>query len=109
MTDYATETASWYVWLTELSIIPQEYRYIINLISSFFITLALTPIVPIAVLVIYDLMLWFWRLAVANWRARSAPRIVVAEPPELPANGTALNGSLRPTHTDGLHPAKRPD
>jgi hypothetical protein len=38
MTDYATETASWYLWLTELSIIPQEYRYIINVISSFFVS-----------------------------------------------------------------------
>jgi nitrate reductase NapE component len=96
MTDYASEPTSWYLWLTELSIIPQEYRYIISIISSLFLTLALTPIVPIVVLVIYDLMLWFWRLAVANWRARFAPRIEIApaEPPTPPINGTAASWSV---------------
>jgi hypothetical protein len=89
MTDYASESSNWYVWLTELSIIPQEYRYIISIISSFFITLALTPIIPIVALVIYDLVLWFWRLAIANWRARFTPRIEIspAEPPTPPLNG----------------------
>ncbi|KAH6843074.1 hypothetical protein B0I37DRAFT_210982 [Chaetomium sp. MPI-CAGE-AT-0009] len=89
MTDYASESSNWYVWLTELSIIPEEYRYIISIISSFFITLALAPIIPIIALVIYDLILWFWRLAIANWRARFTPRIEIippAEPPTPPSN-----------------------
>ncbi|KAH6640509.1 hypothetical protein F5144DRAFT_97980 [Chaetomium tenue] len=83
MTAHASAPTSWYVWLNELSIIPQEYRYIISTISSLFIILALTPIIPIVALVIYDLILWFWRLAVANWRARAGPRIEIV-PPEPP-------------------------
>ena len=46
MTDYATDTAGWYGWLTELSIIPQEYRYIINLISSFFVSFPFLRRIP---------------------------------------------------------------
>jgi hypothetical protein len=115
MADYGSAPTSWYVWLSELSIIPQEYRYIISTISSLFVSsfasdvilavtvtdrglgqiiLALTPIIPIVALVIYDVILWFWRLAVANWRARSAPRIEIApaEPPMSPINGAARAG-----------------
>ncbi|KAK4154340.1 hypothetical protein C8A00DRAFT_32855 [Chaetomidium leptoderma] len=93
MTDSAAN--GWYVWLTELSIIPREYHYITRMISSFFITLALTPIVPIIVLVIYDVILWFWRLAAASWRDRPATRMhVAADPPRLLIDGTVPNGSL---------------
>ncbi|KAK3384475.1 hypothetical protein B0T24DRAFT_674227 [Lasiosphaeria ovina] len=52
----------WYVWFTELSIVPPEYRYILRIISGFFITLALAPIIPVILLVIYDFSLWLWRL-----------------------------------------------
>lgn len=38
MTDYASEPVGWYVWITELSLIPQEYQYIIRVISSFFVS-----------------------------------------------------------------------
>ncbi|KAG7286106.1 hypothetical protein NEMBOFW57_008409 [Staphylotrichum longicolle] len=91
MADYASETVGWYVWLSELSILPQEYQYIMRVISSFFITLALTPIVPIIALVIYDLILWLWRLAAASWSARSAMRSDVAAqlPKHPPINTTA--------------------
>jgi len=37
MVDYASETVGWYVWLSELSILPQEYQYITRVISSFFV------------------------------------------------------------------------
>ncbi len=40
MTDYASEAVGWYGWLSELSILPQEYQYIIRVISSFFVSLA---------------------------------------------------------------------
>jgi hypothetical protein len=43
MTDYASEAAGWYVWFTELSLIPQEYQYIIRVISSFFVS---RPVLP---------------------------------------------------------------
>ncbi|SPQ23175.1 ef3ae08d-3632-41e3-b67d-2e8b74b4fa19 [Thermothielavioides terrestris] len=71
MADYASEVASWFTWLSELSIVPSEYQYIIRIISAFFVTLGLVPIVPIALLVIYDVGLWLWRLAAASRRARS--------------------------------------
>ncbi|KAK4134812.1 hypothetical protein BT67DRAFT_281836 [Trichocladium antarcticum] len=60
------DTASWYLWLSEPSIIPPEQFGVLRGISWFFITLALTPIVPIILLVIYDFSLWAWRLAVAK-------------------------------------------
>jgi len=78
MADYASEVVGWYSWLTELSLLPQEYQYIIRVISGFFITLALTPIVPIAGLVIYDFALWVWRLTAASLSASSTTRIAVA-------------------------------
>jgi hypothetical protein len=96
MTDYASEPVGWYVWITELSLIPQEYQYIIRVISSFFITLALAPILPVVVLVFVDLILWFWRLAVASWRAGVAPDIQAAGLPRPPITGTVLAGALEP-------------
>ncbi|KAK3303465.1 uncharacterized protein B0T15DRAFT_275941 [Chaetomium strumarium] len=71
MANYASDIANWYGWITELSVIPSEYRYVIRMISSFFITLGLLPIVPIALLVIYDVVLWLWRHAAASRRAQS--------------------------------------
>ena len=45
MTDYASELASefvgWYSYLTELSLLPQEYQFIIRVISGFFVSLLL--------------------------------------------------------------------
>ncbi len=45
MTDYASELASefvgWYSYLTELSLLPQEYQFIIRVISGFFVRLLL--------------------------------------------------------------------
>ena len=110
MADYASEVVGWYSWLTELSLLPQEYQYIIRVISGFFvrllllpnppgpelpltrsaptqITLALTPIVPIAGLVIYDFALWVWRLTAASLSASSTTRIAVAA--DLPKPLTA--------------------
>jgi hypothetical protein len=50
MTDYASAPTSWYVWLSELSIVPQEYRYIISTISSLFVS-SLIPTVILAITV----------------------------------------------------------
>lgn len=58
--------AGWYSWFTELRFVPAEYHYIFRMISWFFVTLALAPIIPIVLLVIYDFSLWMWRLAVAS-------------------------------------------
>ncbi|KAK5652730.1 hypothetical protein OQA88_9583 [Cercophora sp. LCS_1] len=66
MEDVADPT-SWYRWFTQLSIIAPEYHYILRMISWFFITLALIPIVPIMGLVIYDLTLWLCRLVGASY------------------------------------------
>ena len=45
MADYASEIASdilgWYSYLTELSLLPQEYQFIIRVISGFFVRLLL--------------------------------------------------------------------
>ncbi|KAL2146758.1 hypothetical protein VTI28DRAFT_2593 [Corynascus sepedonium] len=76
----ANAISSWYTWLTELRIIPQEYQYITSVISSFFITLALAPIIPIILLFVYDVILWFWRLAAANWQLRLSRRTGAAMP-----------------------------
>lgn len=32
------DPASWYIWFTELSIVPPEYRYILRIISWFFVS-----------------------------------------------------------------------
>jgi hypothetical protein len=37
MADVASETVGWYVWLSELNILPQEYQYIMRVISGFFV------------------------------------------------------------------------
>ncbi|KAK3349330.1 hypothetical protein B0T25DRAFT_239600 [Lasiosphaeria hispida] len=73
ITDTVDQHVSWYVWFTELSIVPDEYRYVLRLISWFFITLALTPIVPIILLVIYDFALWL-----CQHRPKTADRIPTA-------------------------------
>jgi len=39
----ANAISSWYTWLTELRIIPQEYQYITSVISSFFVSLTVNP------------------------------------------------------------------
>lgn len=43
MADYASDTVGWYVWLSELSILPQEYQYIMRVISSFFVSYLFSP------------------------------------------------------------------
>ncbi|KAK4128484.1 hypothetical protein N657DRAFT_676265 [Parathielavia appendiculata] len=78
MTGYTSDSPSWYVWLTELSIIPPEYHDVISMISSFFLILALTPIIPIIGLVIYDVSLWACRLAAASWRTRPTTPVDLA-------------------------------
>lgn len=50
MTDYASAPTSWYVWLSELSIIPQEYRYIISTISSLFVS-RIAPVIILTIIV----------------------------------------------------------
>jgi hypothetical protein len=37
MSGYDSESASWYVWLTELSILPPEFHDTLSMISSFFV------------------------------------------------------------------------
>ena len=46
MADYASEVVGWYSWLTELSLLPQEYQYIIRVISGFFVRLLMLPTPP---------------------------------------------------------------
>ncbi|KAK1771837.1 hypothetical protein QBC33DRAFT_554999 [Phialemonium atrogriseum] len=59
----ANQQPSWYSGLTELTIVPGEYYYIVRMISFFFITLAIALILPVLALVVYDFALWIWRLA----------------------------------------------
>lgn len=61
------------------------------------ITLALTPIVPIAGLVIYDFSLWVWRLTAASLSASSTARIAVAaDLPKPLTDGISPDGSPEP-------------
>ncbi|KAL2174490.1 uncharacterized protein P884DRAFT_68240 [Thermothelomyces heterothallicus CBS 202.75] len=98
----ADPAASWYAWLNELRLVPQEYQYIISVISGFFITLAMIPIAPILLLVIYDIILWFWRLAGANWRLGRARRTRAAntEPTRPPMITPPPGESLGSTETN---------
>ncbi|KAK3902554.1 hypothetical protein C8A05DRAFT_15391 [Staphylotrichum tortipilum] len=95
MSDHASDTAGWIGWLAELCSNPHEYHFIIRVMCSFFITLALAPIVPIAGLIVYDLTLWFWRLAAANWRARGTPAAIdlAADLPKPLDGAASLNAS----------------
>ncbi|KAK1832439.1 hypothetical protein QBC39DRAFT_70662 [Podospora conica] len=61
-----TENIGWYAWITQGSLVPPEYAYILRLISAFFTTLAIIPIAPIICLVIYDICLWVWRFCAAG-------------------------------------------
>ncbi|KAJ9137177.1 hypothetical protein NKR19_g8318 [Coniochaeta hoffmannii] len=61
MADMADET-SWYSMIVELNILPFNLHHIIRMISWFFITLALAFTLPIAGLILYDFVLWIWRL-----------------------------------------------
>lgn len=54
--------ASWFSGLSELRIVASEYYFIVRIISGFFITLALALILPVLGLVVYDIILWIWRL-----------------------------------------------
>ncbi|KAK3941608.1 hypothetical protein QBC46DRAFT_382051 [Diplogelasinospora grovesii] len=83
----ATEDATaWYTHITELSIVPHEYHYILRMVSWFFITLALAPVLPIIILIIYDFVLWLWRLSayemVSSRQQQSGTR--TATVPSLP-------------------------
>lgn len=40
MTD-VNDPAGWYIWFTELSIVPPEYRYVLRIISWFFVSVVL--------------------------------------------------------------------
>ncbi|KAL2161992.1 hypothetical protein VTH06DRAFT_7777 [Thermothelomyces fergusii] len=102
MADSAT---SWYAWLSEARLVPQEYQYIISVISTFFITLAIIPITPIVFLFIYDIILWFWRLAAAHWCLRREQRTPAAgtQPARPPMITTPPDESLEPTQTNERH------
>ncbi|KAK4234402.1 hypothetical protein C8A03DRAFT_37817 [Achaetomium macrosporum] len=101
MVDYVSDIAGWFAWLTKLSIIPSEYQYVIRMISSFFITLSLLPIVPIALLVIYDVCLWLWRLAAASRHAQSIMHTdeIYAKPQPPSADGNASTCVLKEKKT----------
>ncbi|KAH8897034.1 hypothetical protein GQ53DRAFT_742876 [Thozetella sp. PMI_491] len=71
MDDLDAKTTS--PWLGHLGIIPPEYNYIVRMISWFFITLALAPIIPLLVLILYDLLLWIWRLCMTRPEPSRAP------------------------------------
>ncbi|KAH6618090.1 hypothetical protein B0J18DRAFT_270929 [Chaetomium sp. MPI-SDFR-AT-0129] len=127
MDHHASEPVGWFTWILELRIVHPEYQYIIKAISTFFITLALIPIAPIIALVIYDVILWFWRLAIASfatWRARRTQRAAGSRtepqrPPEADAHDsnhptpgqTQTDGSAGRVYIDGPHDrgTERPD
>ncbi|KAL2015933.1 hypothetical protein VTK56DRAFT_4523 [Thermocarpiscus australiensis] len=101
MADDTSVTTGWYIWFTELSIVPAEYHYILRMISWFFITLALTPIVPIALLVIYDVLLWLWRLSAASRRVTHVlPADGATGLPRWPIEGRAPDVSAESKKTN---------
>lgn len=61
MANMAEETG-WYSSIVELNILPVSVHYIVRMISWFFITLALAFTLPILGLIVYDFVLWIWRL-----------------------------------------------
>ncbi|KAL2119582.1 hypothetical protein VTJ04DRAFT_6543 [Mycothermus thermophilus] len=73
-TDSPSTFDSWYNWL-----FPDESHYILRLISSFFITLALAPIIPIVLMFFYDVGLWLWRILRLEFRRRYAQIVSAAE------------------------------
>ncbi|KAK3333857.1 hypothetical protein B0T19DRAFT_139143 [Cercophora scortea] len=95
-----------YIWITEHSIVPPEYRYIIRMISWFNITIGLMFMSPVIGIIIYDIILWLWRLFAARNKphrpAREKSYDIAAFGPVDPSmngpvakQGTAeLNGSV---------------
>jgi len=96
MADYAEYWASWYTWFTELELLPAQYSNALRMITWFFKTLALAPIIPIILLMIYDLTLWLWRLSVDGRRRQTLamsekpqdPATITDRPPNQKANGS---------------------
>ncbi|KAL1840027.1 hypothetical protein VTJ49DRAFT_898 [Mycothermus thermophilus] len=79
MADVDFESTGWYSWLVNLGILPGESHYIIRFISSFFISLAIAPIIPVVLMFIYDVSLWLWRITTAQLRRRHAQAVAAAE------------------------------
>ncbi|KAL2266240.1 hypothetical protein VTJ83DRAFT_5592 [Remersonia thermophila] len=80
----SSSATTWYSWLVNLGILPGESHYIIRFISSFFISLAVIPIVPVVLMFIYDVSLWLWRITAAQLRRRHA-RVAAAPHVQPPA------------------------
>ncbi|KAK3692482.1 hypothetical protein B0T22DRAFT_435753 [Podospora appendiculata] len=97
-----------YIWITEHSIVPPEYRYIIRMISWFNITLGLMFMSPVIAIIIYDITLWLYRL----FAARNGPHRPEREksydvasfgPVDPSMNGAIPNDSVEEQGTANLN------
>lgn len=116
---------AWYAKLTQIRVVPSQYRYITRIVSWFFvgyvpaanpefsfadcdckITLALLPILPIILLVTYDFLLWLWRLNGARTEALRQSRRTergTARESETTAGTSEVTASI----ADVTRPAKQ--
>ncbi|KAK4190746.1 hypothetical protein QBC35DRAFT_53526 [Podospora australis] len=110
------ETAGWYQWCLDL-FVPRQYQFICHLITGFFMVLGLALIGPLILLVIYDLLLWAWRLSGANQLidvlTQRPPAQTESPPPPLNGNGNkppSNGGENKPAsngHATNSHPGAK--
>ncbi|KAK3402090.1 hypothetical protein B0T20DRAFT_130848 [Sordaria brevicollis] len=102
---------SWYSWITGASLLPAEWSHFMEVLTGVFKTLALAPILPIIALVVYDFVLWMYRLLVIGRNPQREPieyrtgGSVAASPsgssPATPSHiGSPTKGSLSPTRSN---------
>ncbi|KAK4111308.1 hypothetical protein N656DRAFT_799165 [Canariomyces notabilis] len=87
------DAASWYAWFTEPSFVPSAYHYILRGTFWFFMTISLLLLSPILLLLVIDLVLYFWRLSTVSKPAAHMLQAGHTTGPPKPPARSAQDGS----------------